>query len=159
RALGSIRWAARYNRNTEVKERACQIRDSIVPDFDMRLTELLLGDHSPLREDDDYDGDVTASFTRRRARLEQMSRSVAKQIVRDHPDPRDGLDVLSSCLDLIHLEERFGRPETFLFGVAGESLGYAIGLCEAILASPDRSLASHFDLLLMPIHRSDPERG
>jgi hypothetical protein len=159
RALGSVRWTAQYTLNPEVKERARQIHAALVPDFDMRLTELLLGDHQSLNQDIDFDGDVMSSFAKREARQRQMSRSLSSQIIRDYPSPRDGLKVLSNCLDLIRLDKEFNSPTTFLFGIGEVSLDYSVGLCEAIIESPEFSLARHFDLIVTPVRHKEPSRG
>jgi len=125
----------------------------------MQLTELLLGDHQPLFEYDDFDGDVSASLSKRQVRWEEASRSLAGQIIKAYPDPRDGLDLLSRFLDLIRLEEPYTQPATFLFMIGEVSLDYSYGLCEAILESPERSLARHFSLLVTPIRRLAPDKG
>lgn len=125
----------------------------------MQLTEVFLGNNHAQFEDDDYDGDVAASIKRREARLNDLSRSLWMQIIQANPVPRDGLHVLSKCLDMINLDKEYINPATFLIGIGEVSLDYCLGLCEAILESPDRSLARHFDMLITPIRRSDPAKG
>jgi hypothetical protein len=158
-ALGSVRWTARYNLNSDVKSRARRLGDSVVPDFDMQLTELLWGDYQSLVTDVDFDGDVTTSLARREARQQETSRSLAKQVVERWPDPSDGLDVLSRCLDLVLLDDRVTKPATFLLAIGEVSLDYLHGLCEAIIETPERSLARYLDVLVTPIRLAEPKWG
>ena len=159
RALEAVRWTARHNLNLEVKERASQLRDSIVPDFDMQLTELLLGHCQSLAEEDDLEGDFMTAMARREARRREQTSSLWRQIIQDYPCPRDGLNRLSDCLDLIRMDKEYKIPSMFLYGIGEVSLDYSIGLCEAILGSPERSLAWHFDMLVTPIRHEQPSRG
>ena len=159
RALGGIRWTAHFNSNPRVSVRAAQIRDSITPDFQLQLTDLLLGDHQSLVEDENYEVDVSSSLAKRAERLKERSVLLSEQIIREYPDPLNGLNMLSDCLDLIRLDEHPGIPATFLSTIGDVNLEYAHGLCEAILESPGRSLASCFAFLVTPIRRLAPELG
>ena len=158
RAFDCIRWAARYSRNPDVRERALQLRDSFSPDQDLKLTELLAENPQGFWEDD-YNGDVGAALERRAARFKESSLLLAEHIIQLHPDPVDGLRALSAYLDPILLEGEFYRPVTFLSVIGELSLDYSRGLCEAILQSPEHSLVRHFDLLLAPVRRRDPAIG
>jgi hypothetical protein len=159
RVLGAIRLATRLNGNPKVRARAREICETIAPDFQLQLTELLIGDYQHLVEDEDYDGDVKTSLEKQGARLKNRSLMVSEHLVRAYANPRDGFNVLSDCLDLILLDEHPGPPVTFLTTIGETNLEYAHGLCEAALQSPGRSLAAYFAFLIAPIRRLAPRRG
>ncbi len=159
RAVGFIRWASRQARNQAVRDRASSILDEFEPDLEFRLAELLAGDHSHLLESEDYDGDVEATFKRRQERLPRLGRAIAGRLIERHPDPRDGLRVLSDALDQVRLASPHGQPVTFLSELCEIHFDYAVGLCEAIIESSGCSMASHLDILVSAIRRTDPEKA
>ena len=159
RILGSIRWAARFSRNDATRKRASLLADSLLPGFQLQLTELLLGEHQSLVDGQDYDGDVASSQAKQETRLKNDSVSLSNQIIQDYPNPVDAVHMISAALDLVRLDERPGSPATFLATIGEVNLAYSYEMCEATLATPERSLASCFAFLVAPIRRLHPEKG
>ena len=114
RASDCTRWAARYNRNPEVRERALQLRDSFSPDLDLKLTELLAENPQGFWEDD-YNGDVVAALERRAARFKESSLPLAEHIIQQHPDPVDGLEITFRLLGPYFVGARILSPSYFPF--------------------------------------------
>lgn len=159
RAIGDVRWVVQYNWSTKVKERAAAVLNAFVPDFDFRLTELLLGGHRYLVNEPAFDGDVVTSMAKKQESLKESSLSTWNDIIRQWPDPERGRDLLSEFLDPIRLDSVYNLPSTFFNTVAEAHLDYAYKLCDSILKQPQCTLAHYFGFIATPIRHYAPAKG
>ncbi len=150
-----LAWHARH-RVEVIRQRARAIIASIPDSFEVRLARAFVPDYNSwMREETD---DVVAAHERGRQRREEEVDRVVQEFLDQFPMPEQGAAAIDERLRW----DAFIHPRTgphsapLLVALARLRPEYVVGLCEAILADPNRPLAAHLPTFLSCLRAINP---
>jgi len=155
----AITWQARSRARREIRNMARAIIASIPESFDVRLAHVVFPHYDGwLLEEPE---DPVEAQSRHQQRHEDRARAVAEEFLERYPDASVGANALDEQLRWATiLEQRLGpQPAALLREIARQQPTYAAGLCDMVLATPQRPLASQLPTLLSFLRVTDSEHA